>query len=115
MDIKEKRVLERFDLKIPARIEVMAPVQDHLDNEIPNLLTSDICSGGAYFHTGEPLPKGIEVKIDLMLPLDTLQKIKSEWKHAHIQVTGKVLRSESKGMAISFDKDYRMGPWKGNQ
>jgi hypothetical protein len=103
--MKEKRELERFDLEIPATVEFMN--LEHKE-KILNLLTSNICSGGAYFHTTQPLPEGIQVKIDLVLPLDKLKKLKDEYKQAYIKVTGRVLRSESQGMAICFDEDYQI-------
>ena len=103
--MKEKRRLERFDLEIPATIELLA-----LDKEekILNLLTSNMCSGGAYFHTTQPLPEGTQIKIDLVLPLDKLKGLREDCKEAYIKVTGRVLRSESKGMAICFDEDYQL-------
>lgn len=101
----ERRRLERFDLVLPAAIEFLN--FDHKQRMI-NLLTTNICSGGAYFYTNQPLPEGTQVKIDLVLPLDKLRKIKKEHKKAFIKVTGKVLRTESEGMAICFDKDYQI-------
>ena len=103
--MKERRRLERFDLKIPATVEFMN--LEHKE-KILNLLTSNICSGGAYFDTTQPLPEGTQVKIDLVLPLDKLKKLKDEYKQAYIKVTGRVLRSESEAMAICFDEDYQI-------
>ena len=110
MDVKEKRKLERFDLKIPTRVALTGAKKVNRERTIPDLMTSDICSGGAYFHTVEPLPAGSKVKIDLILPLDKLRRIGADWKKVHVRVTGKVLRSESKGMAIGFNRDYRIEP-----
>jgi len=105
----ERRKLDRFDLKVPAKIEVTTPGPE---TEIFNLLTSDICSGGAFFHTPQPLPEGTQVKIDLILPLDKLKKLKDDFKQAYIEVTGTVLRCEATGMAICFNEDYRIRPCK---
>jgi hypothetical protein len=101
----EKRRLERFDLALPAAIEF---INEHNDERIINLFTTNICSGGAYFHTNQPLPEGTQVKIDLVLLLDKLRKLKREHKKALIKVKGKVLRTESEGMAICFDKGYQI-------
>ena len=101
----EKRSLKRFDLVLPAAIELLH--EDHKERTV-NLVTTNVCSGGAYFHTTQPLPEGTQVKIDLVLPLDKLRKLKKEHKKAFIKVTGKVLRTESEGMAICFDKDYQI-------
>ena len=103
VNMKEKRRLERFDLKMPAKIESMTSDQE---KRLLNLLTSNISSGGAFFHTTQPLPERSQVKIDLVLPLDNLKKLKDDCKQAYIMVTGRVLRSESEGMAILFDKNY---------
>ena len=104
----EKRKLERFDLQVPVKIEVIK--QDH-EKEMLDLLTSNICSGGAFLHTTQPLPKGTEVKIDLILPLDKLKKLENGVQQAYIKVKGTVLRTESTGMAICFDEDYQIRPW----
>jgi len=101
----EKRMLERFDLVLPAAIELL---HEDRKERMVNLMTTNVCSGGAYFHTTQPLPEGTQVKIDLVLPLDKLRKLKKEHKKAFIKVTGKVLRTESEGMAICFDKDYQI-------
>jgi len=101
----DKRRLERFDLELPATIELLTSDQE---KSLVNLLTANISSGGAYFHTPQPLPKGTQVKIDLVLPLDKLRKLKDEHKQAYIKVTGTVLRSESEGMAICFEEDYQI-------
>jgi Tfp pilus assembly protein PilZ len=109
MEEKGKRTLERFDLKIPAKIEVGNC--DH-EEKILDLTTKDICSGGAFFHTSRPLPTGTDVKIDLILPLDRLKKLNDDCQQAYIKVTGTVLRSESTGMAIHFHEDYHIRPWR---
>ena len=104
---KERRRLGRFRLEIPAKVEVLS---SELEREGRDLKTSNISSGGAFFHTKEPLPEGTEVKIDLILPLEKLKQLKNDHKQAYIKVSGKVLRSESKGMAISFDQNYVIRP-----
>jgi hypothetical protein len=98
-----KRRLERFNLQLPASIEVVSDDGDH-DTKVLNLLTRNACSGGVYFHTDQPLPEGTQVKIDLVLSIDTLKKI--EGKQAFIKVNGAVIRTDSTGMAICFDENY---------
>ena len=110
--MEEKRRLERFDLKIPARLECLLGDEE---GETLDLLTSDICAGGAFFHTDEPLPEGTQVKIDLVLPLEKIKKLAADCDHAFIKVTGTVLRAEAKGMAICFDKGYEIRPHKGGK
>ena len=112
MEEIEKRKLERFDLKIPAKIEVKTSDKGE---EVLNLLTSDISSGGAFFKTDRLLPEGTKVTIDLTLPIDKMKKIRTDFQKALLEVTGTVLRSESQGMAICFDKDYLIHPWRERQ
>ena len=102
-----KRKLERFELKVRARIEG-EPGRDILD-----VMTSDICAGGAFFYTDQTLPEGTKVRIDLLLPLERLKKLVEGYDHAHIQVTGTVLRKEPQGMAVCFNQDYSIRPRKG--
>ena len=111
MDEREKRTLERFDLRLPSKIEAVTEERE----EILDLMTSDISSGGAFFHTEQPLPEGTEVKLDLVLPIDKLKKLKDEYKQVYIKITGTVLRSEPGGMAIYFNDDYSIHPRKSNQ
>ncbi len=100
--LQEKRRLERFDLKLPASITLIG----HEDREFISLLTSNICSGGVFFHTDTPLEVGTEVKIDFVLTIERLKK--AQGKQALIKVSGKVIRSDARGMAICFDKDYQI-------
>jgi hypothetical protein len=96
----EKRSLERFDLVLPSLIKFM---DQHHEERILHLQTSNICSGGAYFSTNQPLPEGTQVNIDLVLPLDRLKILKKQHQKAFIKATGTVLRTESEGMAVCFD------------
>ena len=76
------------------------------DTEIFDLYTKDICAGGAFLPTLQPVPLGRQVKIHLVLHSDTLQRLTK--KRAHITVKGKVIRTESTGIAVCFDKSYKI-------
>jgi len=106
--IYERRRLERFSLEVPARIEILAR-EDHAE-EVLELNTRDVSAGGAYFRTKKALPEGTRVRIDIILPLDRLRKLKDTCKGL-IKVTGTVLRSEPTGMAICFDEGYLITPF----
>lgn len=106
---KERRKYQRFSLEIPAKIEVISAGKQKGTIEV---LTSDICAGGAYFQTPKPLPEGTQVKIDMVLPLEHLRRLSEEYNRAYIKVSGIVSRTESSGMAVSFDEDYELGPYK---
>ncbi|MBW1710130.1 MAG: PilZ domain-containing protein [Deltaproteobacteria bacterium] len=103
--MKEARNLERFDLELPAKIEIVGHEKEK-ENKVLTLLTRNVCSGGAYFHTEQPLPEGTDVKLDLILAIEELKKLKG--KQAYIKVSGKVIRTEPNGMAICFNNDYSM-------
>ena len=102
--MNERRKLERFDLRVPAKIKM---VGQNRGSEALNLMTKDICAGGAFFHTRDPVPKGAKVVIDLMLDRGLRD---GECIQAHIKVGGAVLRSDAAGMAICFDKSYKIVP-----
>jgi hypothetical protein len=95
-NVAERRKLERFDLRLPAEITDLKG-----DKEIPyHLFTKNICSDGAFFETKKNLlAENSRVSVDLQVPTGV-----------QIKVTGIVLRSEPKGVAVRFDNAYRMIP-----
>jgi hypothetical protein len=104
--MKERRKLERFEFEVPARIEGFVSGQR---NEVCDLSTSNICAGGAFFRTTDPLPQGTKVKMNLVLPLDRIQELVGH-NRVNVRVEGTVLRSGSTGMAVSFSEDYQILP-----
>jgi hypothetical protein len=92
--MKERRKLERFDLQLPAEIEV-----ERGKKHIRNLFTKNICAGGAFFETSNPLPLNTNVKIDLVAPT-----------RVQIIVLGAVCRSDPSGMAVQFEEEYKILP-----
>jgi hypothetical protein len=66
----------------------------------------DICAGGAYFYTSHPLVEGTEVKLDIVLEVVRFKELTGHFPA--IKVNGTVLRAEVSGMAIGFDKDYKI-------
>lgn len=111
--MKERRKLERFILKLPAKIEMAISGQG---KRIFDLQTSNICAGGAFFPTTQPIAEGTRVKIDLFLSIDKLKAILDKLKlgdQAHIRVKGTVVRSESAGIGVCFNEDYQIIPLQG--
>ena len=103
--MRDRRKLERFQLRLPAEIEVVSRAH-RLEQERLTLQTENICSGGAYFCTSNPLPKGIQVRIDMLLNFHKQKN--TEKRRPLIKVQGTVLRSEAIGMAIRFDNGYKI-------
>ena len=95
--------MERFDLKLLANIAFNNKAEQKSTVE---LMTRNICAGGAYLETSTPLPKGTEVDIDLFLPLKKFKDLDAE--KAHIAVSGEVIRTDRDGMAICFDHRFQI-------
>ena len=103
--MKERRKLERFDLRLPAEIEVVSRVPG-LKKEKLSVQTENVCSGGAFFRTPNPLPEETQVKIDMRLNFQGICNM--EKSRPLVKVRGSVLRSTPMGMAIQFDKGYEI-------
>ena len=101
----KKRRLERFDVALSAIIRSGA--SHGVGEEAVTLLsTTNICEMGAYFSTPQPLPEGTMVRVDLILPLSEFKLKRVKEDKSIVSVDGTVLRTEAKGMAISFSKSY---------
>ena len=105
MSCDEKRKMDRFDLELPAWISV---ADENGQPQTFKVVTRNICAGGAYLQTDKPLAVGTDVEIDLVLPLDRLQKMGA--RPARIDVSGAVVRAESQGIVVCFDKRYQISP-----
>jgi hypothetical protein len=102
----EKRKMERFDLELQALLSI---VDKSGKQRAVEFMISNICSGGAFFKTDKPLSVETDVKMDLILPLDKFNEIGG--KKSRVDVSGSVIRTDSQGMAVCFDKKYRIVPY----
>jgi hypothetical protein len=100
----EKRLMERFNLELTARVSLRNRAGDA---EWINVLTSNICAGGAFLQTRHPFPVGVKVNFEAALPLS--EKIPKA-KNALIKISGVAIRSEEQGIALRFDDDYEILP-----
>jgi c-di-GMP-binding flagellar brake protein YcgR len=101
----ERRRYERFSLRLAATIRLINDDKNR-DSEVFDPYTQNICAGGAFLPTSHPVPKGKQVEIDLVLNVIRPQGLTK--KKAHIRVKGKVIRTDSTGIAVCFDKHYRI-------
>ena len=101
----ERRRAARFDLDLPADLTVTSAEGD---TRFLELLTRDVCAGGAYLRTGDPLPPDTEVEINLRVPLDRIEGMHG--KHTHVRAIGQVVRAQQGGMAVRFDVSYQLLP-----
>ena len=106
--MKDRRKLERFNLKLRGEITVKTPDQM---KRVFLLRTRDISSGGAFFYSLDPLPEGTPVQINLILSIDRLERLMGA--QANVEISGVVKRSEPSGMAVCFRRDYQMMSRKG--
>jgi len=101
---KERREMERFDLGLFSRIQVQSGERAP---EIMELVTENVCAAGTYFNTSNPLSS--ETRVSLYMTLEVpYQQNRSSNHLTRIEISGKVIRSEERGMAIQFDNGYKM-------
>jgi len=100
--------MDRFTLELPALISM---IDESGKQRAFEVMTKNICAGGAFLLTDKPLLVGTDIKMDLILPLDNLEKMGGQ--RSRIDVSGSVIRTESQGMAVCFDKKYNISPING--
>ena len=100
-----RRKMERFDLELTAYLSMIDKSKKKKSFEF---ITSNICAGGAFFKTDESLAIGTNVKLAIILPLGKFKNVKH--KASYIDILGSVIRTDYKGMAICFDKQFRISP-----
>jgi hypothetical protein len=104
--MEERRRLERFDLALPATIEIPTP-KPGVGGTSFKSLTRDVSSGGAFFLTRDPLPIGTRVMADMVLKAESLNQASG---YPQLKATGYVVRTEPTGMAVCFNGRCRFLP-----
>ena len=99
----DSRKVQRFIINFPAVIESHTGPSVDMNRK---LISRDVSSGGAFFLTPDPLDVGTRLVVSMVLKS---QHIKiSKRRKARVTVGGRVLRKESKGMAVQFEKSYKI-------
>ena len=98
----ERRELERYKLKLSAKIEILAPGK----RQVLQLVTSDISANAAYFHMLHPISEGMRVRLMIKIGSEVIRKITGF--QMRLVTEGRVLRSEPTGMAIQFDGNQKI-------
>ena len=96
-----RRRMDRYDFFLPVKL---TPNSEAGDNSFSMLMTKDIGIGGTFLETKEPLIPGSRVNMEITLPLDKLESLRS--KKMVIKVPGEVIRCNKQGMALKFEKRY---------
>ena len=97
------RKIQRFSIALPARVESNngSSTKDGLD-----LFCRDVSAGGAFFLTSQPLDVGTHVVVRMLLePVNLRQSLR---KKAQVTICGEVLRTDETGMAVRFDRRYKI-------
>ena len=106
-----KRQMERFTLNVPAAIALKDQMGSS-QKASAELRTRNICAGGAFLLTDDPLNLGTQVDVNLHLSFFAGSKEHERWSDIH--VSGSVIRIEPDGMAIQFDDKYQILPVQKN-
>ena len=105
----DKRKLDRYALRLPATIRVISSGEEN-GSQTYEVMTNDVSAGGAFFETDTHIAEGTQVKVRMVLSIDSIKKMTG--KQAVVNVTGHVLRVGHKGIAVCFNPNYRMTPFE---
>ena len=100
--MKERRLHKRLNIPLPVRVNAMnGSVLMALDLE-----ARDISYSGTFIPTLTSFPEGTRFILDFTIPRDNLKDFKNV--DSLIGCEGTMVRSDSKGIAIKFDKECRI-------
>ena len=100
----DRREFQRYTFAVPALIEILsARRQKKLSLE-----TANISAGGAFLRTNRPFPEGTRTKMVFFFPFDELRNSSDTTQLVVMNVTGRVQRSDNTGVAIQFNRDYKL-------
>jgi hypothetical protein len=95
----ETRQFIRYPLPLPVRLEAIG-----LDRkEVLDLETKDISVSGTFIPSLKSFPEGTRFVLDFTIPSDDIKEFK--YVKSLRGSTGTLVRSNSKGMAVHFDRD----------
>ena len=97
--MKERRQFERFNIPLQVRLQTIeSDRKEVLDNK-----TRDISASGTFIPSLRSLPEGTRFVLDFTVPSDGIKELK--YVKSLRGSTGTLVRSNSKGMAVHFDRD----------
>jgi hypothetical protein len=103
--VKERRKLERFQLHVPAKIE-LTDVSGR--RETLQLETKDISADGAFFVSAKPITQGSNIRLQMILSVEKLKDLIGVHSKVELKLQGRVIRSDSDGVAVLFDRKYHI-------
>jgi hypothetical protein len=109
MPMKERRKCERFQLELPARLELNTKER----TEIFELQTRDISAAGALLlGMKEQFPAGTRCQLELIVTSERIKELTGV--QGLIKLEGTIFRSTPDGVAICFDGDCQILGLKGS-
>ena len=100
--MRERRRYERFELRLPARIEAFTSN----GSQVLNATTSVISAAGGFFRTKKSICEDTNVRVRLTIVSDRLTELTDT--KGLIEVEGKVIRTSSTGIAICFNGEWQI-------
>ena len=100
--MKDRRKYERFQLELPARLEM----NSFHTTEMFELQTRNISSAGAFLNTTRRFPVGTWCQLELIVISERIKELTGV--HGLIKVDGTIVRSNSEGVAVSFDGECQI-------
>lgn len=103
--MKERRKLERYQLRVPTTIEL---ADETGRREKITLQTKDISADGAFFDSIKPIAEGMHLKLEMVLSVERLKELIGADKKVELRLEGTVIRKDPDGIAVLFDKKYQI-------
>ena len=100
--MKERRKYRRAIIELPVGLEIIQPGKQ----TVVYLVTRDISFSGTFIHALTSFPKGTRFILDFTLPSDYPEELKDIKRLKNC--TGKMVRSDSDGIAIQFDRECQV-------
>ena len=105
--MKERRGYQRFQLALPARLEITTSVK----KEIFDAQIKDISAAGTFLLTKERFSEGTRCRLELTVSSNKIKKLTGA--QSLIKAEGVVVRSTPDGVAICFDGKCQILSLKG--
>jgi hypothetical protein len=101
----EKRKIKRFTMALPS---IVWPQTENSEMPPLYLISRDVSSNGAFFLTPTSLDAGTRVGVILFLELGASTQQKAS--KAQVTLNGIITRVEKEGMAVCFEKKFKISP-----
>jgi hypothetical protein len=101
----DKRKFERFEVSVPARLEVLNPGGK---TEKMILESGNLSASGVFIKTDSLIPEGSPVRMEIFLHFSDPEAETPPQRATVIVVTGRIIRTTNEGLAIHFNDDYEI-------